>query len=56
MYGCGIFIDLKKAFDTVNYTILPNKLEQYGVRGSGLEWFTSDLSNRSQYVSINNNL
>ena len=53
MYGCGIFIDLKKAFDTVNHTILLNKLEHYGVRGSGLEWFTSDLC-RSQYVSINN--
>ena len=54
MYGCGIFIDLKKAFDTVNRTILLNKLEHYGIRGSGLKWFTSYLSNRSQYVPINN--
>ena len=54
MYGCGIFIDLKKAFDTVNHTINLNKLEYYGIRGTSLKWFTSYLSNRTQYVSINN--
>ena len=48
------FIDLKKAFDTVNHTMLLNKLEHYGIRGSGLKWFTSYLSNISQYVLINN--
>ena len=56
MYGCGILIDLKKAFDTVNHTILLNKLEHCGIRGSCLKWFTSYLSNRSQYVSINNTI
>ena len=54
MYGCDIIIDLKKSFDTVNHTILLNKLEHCGIRGSGLKWFTSYLSTRSQYVSINN--
>ena len=53
-YGCGVFIDLKKAFDTVNHKILLLKLEHYGIRGKSLEWFASYLSNRSQFVILNN--
>jgi hypothetical protein len=53
-FSIGVFIDLSKAFDTMNHAILFSKLEHYGIRGVTLNWFIDYLSNRQQYVSYNN--
>src|SRR5688572_6407553 len=51
-YSIGIFFDLAKAFDTVNHKILLKKLENYGIRGEQLKWFTSYFKNRQQYKCV----
>ena len=48
-YACSVFIDLKKAFDTVDHSILLSKLRNYGICGVALSWF---LSSRKQFVSV----
>ena len=52
MYSCGIFIDLKKAFDKVDHLILLQKLDHYGVRGVINIWFASYLHGRQQTTQI----
>ena len=47
------FLDLAKAFDTVNHKILLEKLDRYGIRGNALKLLTSYLSDRLQNVKIN---
>ena len=50
----GIFIDLSKAFDIVNHAVFLEKLEICGSTGATLAWFRSYLTNRKQYIFINN--
>ena len=49
-YVMGIFIDLKKAFDTIDHNILLRKLYHYGVRGITYDWVKSYLKNRKEFI------
>ena len=49
----SLFLDLSKAFDTVNHQILLNKLKFYGLQQSEYNWFQAYLSNKKQQVYVN---
>ena len=51
-FACGVFIDLQKAFDTVDHNFLLSKLYHYGVKGAPHQWFKSCLTGRQQYTTI----
>ena len=50
----GIFIDLSKAFDTINHSKLLSKIENYGLRGKAHSLISSYMANRNQYVQFLN--
>ena len=52
-FTIGVFINLKKAFDTVDHSILVTELDHYGIRGVAKQWLSSYLENRKQYVCFN---
>ena len=53
MFVCGVFVDFQKAFGTVDHNILLHKPSHYGIRDIANCWFSSYLSNRKQFVTIN---
>ena len=54
MYSLGVFIDLKKAFDTVEHSLLIKKFKYYGIRGLASKFLECYLKNRSQFVQLKN--
>ena len=49
----SVFLDLKKAFDTVDHEVFLSKLPKYGIAGTHLRWFISHLTSRKQYCQVN---
>ena len=49
-----VLLDMSSAFDTIDHKILVKRLNSFGITGTALQWFTSYIENRTQYVSVNN--
>ena len=54
--SCGVFIDLKKAFDSVDHKILLHKLDYFGFCGVINKWFSSYLQGQTQATQIDLNI
>ena len=52
-HNMSVFLDLKKASDTLDHSILLDNLEAHGVKGIAIKWFESYLLNRMQFVEVN---
>ena len=52
-FACGIFVDLRNAFDTVDHNVLIEKKNHYGVRRISNKWFELYLTDWKQFVSLN---
>ena len=53
IFSCGVFVDLEKAFDTVNHKILLEKLNHYGISDKANKWIWTYLCGRAQKVKLN---
>lgn len=52
-FTCCVFLDLSKAFDTVDHSVLLGKLNKYGFHGSTFKWLNNYISDRRQFVCVN---
>ena len=52
LFACDVYLDFKKAFDTVNHEILLFELRHYGEAGIANDWMRSFLTNRKQYLKV----
>ena len=55
-FACGAFINLQKAFDTVDHKVLLSKTNQYGIKDIPYEWFKSYLTYRQKSTTVKNKL
>ena len=54
IFACGVYIDFKNPFDTVNHEFLLNKVIHDGIKGTEHQWFKTYLRGRQQHTTVNN--